>query len=70
MVIEGGSSVGGINENYTFELKERQHAYLEEMMKKHDLPDVSKALRCLINYAVEKSEDEDSIFSEIRCQDC
>ena len=52
------------------ELKENQAEYLEAMVKKHNFPDRSKALRRLITYAMEKSEQEDAIFTEIRCTNC
>lgn len=59
----------GPNETYSIELKPRQHEWLTAMAKKFDLPDASKALRCLINYAQEQN-DEATIFDEIRCDDC
>ena len=58
------------NQTYTVELKERHWAWLEEMMKKHSVAYTSKTVRCLINFAIEKSEHEDAIFKEIRCGDC
>ncbi len=58
------------NQEYRLELKERQHAYLEAAADRHNLPDASKALRCLINYAIEHPDKEDEIFDEIRCLDC
>lgn len=54
----------------TLELKENQVEYLEGMAKKYNLPDRSKALRCLITFAREQAEQEDSIFTEIRCENC
>ena len=54
----------------TLELKENQVEYLDAIAKKHNLPDRSKALRCLITFAMEKSEQEASIFTEIRCTSC
>ena len=54
----------------TFEIKETQREYLEAMAKKHHLPDSSKALRCLITFAMEETDHESSIFSEIRCTNC
>ena len=54
----------------TLELKAHQIAYLDEMAKKYDLPDRSKALRVLITFAIQSSEQETSIFSEIRCSSC
>ena len=58
------------NQEYTIQLKERQYAFLTEMVNKFSLPDESKALRCLINYAVAQPDLQESIFAEIRCQDC
>ena len=57
------------NMSATLELKERQLTYLDEMVKKHNLPDRSKAMRCLINYAIQETDQEESIFTEIRCLD-
>jgi hypothetical protein len=56
---------------YTLELKEPQYEYLTRMAKKYDLPDESKALRCLLNFAMEQSSDgERDIFEEVRCVEC
>ena len=41
-----------------------------DLAKKYGLADESKALRCLLNYASEKKDDESSIFEEVRCVDC
>ena len=54
----------------TLELKQKQLEYLDEIAKKHNLPDRSKALRCLIAFAMEQSEQENSIFTEVRCTNC
>ena len=54
----------------TLEAKENQIEYLDAMAKKHGLPDRSKALRCLITFAMQESEHESSIFTEIRCTNC
>lgn len=59
-----------INEEYTVELKSRQHAYLEQMAKKYELPDGSKALRCLIDFAYQRGDLESEIFETVRCLDC
>ena len=58
------------NQEFTIELKQQQYDYLSKMAKKYDLPDASKAARCLINYAIEQADEEQSIFSQIRCMDC
>ena len=52
------------------ELKEQQLEYLDTMAKKHNLPDRSKALRCLITFATQEADHEASIFTEIRCVNC
>ena len=54
----------------TLELKEKHLEYLDEMAKTHNLPDRSKALRCLITFAIVQSEHENSIFTEVRCTNC
>ena len=59
-----------MNDTHQVELKPRQWAYLEAMAKKHGLPDASKALRCLVNFALEEADHEGDIFQEIRCSDC
>ena len=58
------------NQSHPLELKPEQLAWLREMAGKHNLPDESKALRCLITFAREKAELEPDIFEEIRCVDC
>ncbi|HSR49251.1 MAG TPA: hypothetical protein VLV83_00400 [Acidobacteriota bacterium] len=58
------------NIEYTLELKEDQYEWLEEMAEEHGLPDESKALRCLIDFAREESDLESDIFDEIRCLHC
>lgn len=56
-------------EEYTLSLKKRQFEYLVAMANKHGLPDESKALRCLINYALEEHDQENAIFEQVRCLD-
>jgi hypothetical protein len=58
------------NQEYTVLLKDKQFAWLKQMAGKHDLPDASKALRCLINFAMQEVDREEAIFEEIRCTDC
>jgi hypothetical protein len=59
-----------MNEQYTVQLKPRQYQYLQEMARKYGLPDVSKALRCLIDFAIESPQQEKDIFQTVRCKDC
>jgi len=54
----------------TLDLKEDQLEYLDSMVKKHNLPDRSKALRCLITFAMLETEQEVSIFTKPRCTNC
>jgi metal-responsive CopG/Arc/MetJ family transcriptional regulator len=58
------------NVTTTLELKEKQLEYLDEMAKKYDMADRSKALRCLITFAMQEAGHEASIFTEIRCVNC
>ena len=51
----------------TFQVTRTQLEYLERMTAAHSLPDVSKAMRILIAYAMAKPEEEDTIFETIRC---
>jgi hypothetical protein len=44
--------------------------FMEQMVTEYQLPDVSKAIRCLINYARDAAEVRDDIFAEIRCLNC
>ncbi len=55
---------------YSIELEEAMHTFLEQMAEKYGLEDVSKAVRCLVNYARDEPEKLDDIFEEIRCLDC
>jgi metal-responsive CopG/Arc/MetJ family transcriptional regulator len=59
-----------VKEEISVQLKLRQLEYLNRMAMKYDLPDKSKALRCLIDYAIEKADREHDIFGEIRCHEC
>lgn len=52
------------------ELHSEQVAFLEEMAKKYGLPDWGKAMRCLVNYARDTPDQQDTIFSEVRCLEC
>jgi hypothetical protein len=44
--------------------------YLQQMTTKYSLPDVGKAVRCLINYARENPDKGSEIFDEVRCTGC
>ena len=51
-------------------LNKPQMSFLEETAKTYGLEDGSKALRCLINFAIDESTERDRIFDEVRCLDC
>ena len=55
---------------YSIELEKDMMAFIEQMTSQYALPDVSKAIRCLINYARDTDGVQDNIFSEIRCLNC
>lgn len=58
------------NTSRPIELNSTMVAYLEEVAKKYQLPDVGKAVRCLVNYSRENPDRADEIFDEVRCLDC
>jgi hypothetical protein len=44
--------------------------FLQTMAKSYQLPDIGKAVRCLIDYARENPDKQADIFGEVHCQDC
>jgi len=44
--------------------------FLEDMVQQHGLPDISKAVRCLIDFARANPDKQADIFDELRCHDC
>jgi len=56
--------------SHAIDLEADKVAFLQEMAEKHGLPDIGKAIRCLINYAREHPDRHADIFDEIRCLDC
>ena len=61
--------MAGDKVSISFEIQPDAQAFLDEMVGKYDLPDRGKALRALIDYAMEDGDPE-VIFSEIRCLRC
>jgi len=55
---------------YPIELEKDMMSFLEQMTTQYDLPDVSKAVRCLVDYALCVETARDDIFAEIRCNRC
>ena len=52
------------------EIQKKKIEKLEQIVNKYDLPDQSKALRCLLDYAEEKESEWDDMFATIRCNKC
>ena len=54
----------------SFEIYSDSEKMLEQITDKYDLPDKSKALRCLLDYVEEKKTDWDDMFATVRCNRC
>ena len=54
----------------SFEIYSDSEKMLEQIVEKYDLPDKSKALRCLLDYVEENELDWDNMFATIRCNRC
>ena len=54
----------------SFEIYSDSEKMLEQITDKYDLPDKSKALRCLLDYVEEKEPDWDDMFATVRCNRC
>ena len=52
-----------------FTIEQDHKPWLEAMAEAHNLPDASKALRVLLDYAITDG-DEGEIFGKIRCMHC
>ena len=53
-----------------FEIYSDTDKMLEEITNKYELPDKSKALRCLIDYVEVKEDEWDEMFATVRCNSC
>ena len=51
-------------------LEPPQLRYLETMMARHRIPDLGKAMRILVNFAMAAPDQEESIFKKTRCRHC
>ena len=54
----------------SFKIYSDSEKMLEQIVDKYDLPDKSKALRCLMDYVEEKESDWDDMFATVRCNRC
>ena len=52
------------------DLEPAQLRYLEAMMARYAIPDVSKAVRVLVNFATAAPDHEERIFKQTRCRHC
>jgi hypothetical protein len=57
-------------QTYSIELEPAKAAFLEQMAQAHGLPDMGKAIRCLIDYARENPQAQEAIFGDVHCVDC
>lgn len=57
------------DQGQTFHLADHHLEWLREMTARHNLPDEHKAMRVLLEYAIQEG-DEDAIFGTIRCRNC
>lgn len=55
---------------HEIDLKDSQIEFLAGMVSQYNLPDVSKTIRILIEFAMAEAEARDRIFGEVRCRDC
>lgn len=53
----------------SFLIEPDQKEWLESMAAEHNLPDASKALRILLDYAIQVGEEK-IIFDTVRCRRC
>ena len=63
--------LSGYKIEHTFEIAKEQREWLDSVTEEYGLPDESKALRILLDYAIEEG-NKDEIFSDInmRCRYC
>ena len=54
----------------SFEINADAEKLIEQIVDKYDLPDKSKAIRCLLDYVKEKESVWDEMFATVRCNRC
>tara|TARA_B100000700_G_scaffold183601_1_gene202497 strand:- start:2589 stop:2780 length:192 start_codon:yes stop_codon:yes gene_type:complete len=62
--------MAGDKKDVSFEINTDSEKLLEQIVEKYDLPDKSKALRCLLDYVEEKDSEWDEMFATVRCNRC
>lgn len=61
--------MAGVKVRIPFEVHPDAHEMLVLIAERYELPDASKALRCLLDYAATDG-DWDEIFKKVRCRRC
>ena len=61
--------MAGVKVKMPYEVVADQHEMLQTVAERYSLSDVSKALRCLLDYAATDG-DWDEIFKKVRCRRC
>ena len=61
--------MAGAKVKMTYEVQPDMHEMLRSIVERYNLPDESKALRCLLDYAATDG-DWDAIFKTVRCRRC
>ena len=61
--------MAGMKVRIPFEVHPDAHEMLMLIAERYELPDASKALRCLLDYAATDG-DWDEIFEKVRCRRC
>ena len=59
-----------MRQEHTLELKAFQVEYLQQIVDRYDLSEMGKAIRCLIDYAIEEEKLEETILKLERCHSC
>tara|TARA_B100001113_G_scaffold167994_1_gene137474 strand:- start:36 stop:224 length:189 start_codon:yes stop_codon:yes gene_type:complete len=54
----------------SFEIYDDSEKMLDQIVDKYDLPDKSKAIRCLMDYIEENESNWDDMFATVRCNRC
>ncbi len=61
--------MAGVKVKIPFEIHPDGYEMLQNIVERYQVPDVSKALRCLLDYAATDG-DWDEIFAKVRCRRC
>ena len=64
-----GIEMPGVKVKVPYEVMADQHTMLQTIAERYSLPDASKALRCLLDYAATDGDWEE-IFARVRCRRC